>query len=96
MPSRRLASSVQRAYEQGVIQESLVNVATRSSDLGWGLAVADEQPRPDTTVEALATLRTPFRPHGRVTAGNAAGLNDGATACWRPKMWQPNSVCQRR
>jgi acetyl-CoA acyltransferase len=29
----------------------------------------------------LASLRTPFRPHGRVTAGNAAGLNDGATAC---------------
>ena len=29
----------------------------------------------------LATLRTPFRPHGRLTAGNAAGLNDGATAC---------------
>ena len=72
---------VQRAYEQGVIQESLVNVATRDSALGWGLAVADEQPRPGTTVEALAQLKTPFRPHGRVTAGNAAGLNDGATAC---------------
>jgi acetyl-CoA acyltransferase len=43
--------------------------------------VTDEQPRPGTTVEALAALRTPFRPHGRVTAGNAAGLNDGATAC---------------
>jgi acetyl-CoA acyltransferase len=72
---------VQRAYEEGVIQESLVSVATRSSELGWGLAVADEQPRPDTTLEALGTLKTPFRPHGRVTAGNAAGLNDGATAC---------------
>ena len=56
-------------------------LGTRSSELGWGLAVADEQPRPGTTLEALATLRTPFRPHGRVTAGNAAGLNDGATAC---------------
>ena len=30
---------------------------------------------------SLGRLRTPFRPHGRVTAGNAAGLNDGATAC---------------
>ncbi len=40
---------------------------------GWGLATIDEPPRPGTTVEALATLRTPFRPHGRVTAGNAAG-----------------------
>jgi len=72
---------VQSAYDDGVIQESLVAVATPSSELGWGLAVADEQPRPGTTVEALAALRTPFRPHGRVTAGNAAGLNDGATAC---------------
>ena len=72
---------VRSAYDASVIQESLVAVATPSSELGWGLAVADEQPRPGTTVEALATLRTPFRPHGRVTAGNAAGLNDGATAC---------------
>jgi acetyl-CoA acyltransferase len=72
---------VQQAYQVGVIQESLVPVATRSSELGWGLATADEPPRPGTTVDALAGLRTPFRPHGRVTAGNAAGLNDGATAC---------------
>jgi acetyl-CoA acyltransferase len=72
---------VQQAYEAGVIQESLVLVATRSSELGWGLATADEPPRPGTTVDVLAALRTPFRPHGRVTAGNAAGLNDGATAC---------------
>ena len=72
---------VQRAYSAGVIQESLVPVATRSSELGWGLATVDEPPRPGTTVEVLADLRTPFRPHGRVTAGNAAGLNDGATAC---------------
>ena len=74
---------VQQAYADGVIQESLVTVATRSTELGWGLATADEPPRPGTTVEALAGLKTPFRPHGRVTAGNAAGLNDGATACLR-------------
>ena len=72
---------VQQAYRAGVIQESLVPVATRSAELGWGLATTDEPPRPGTTVEVLAGLRTPFRPHGRVTAGNAAGLNDGATAC---------------
>ena len=40
----------------------------------------DEPPRPGTTMEDLAALKTPFRPHGSVTAGNAAGLNDGATA----------------
>jgi acetyl-CoA acyltransferase len=71
---------VAQAYADGVIQESLVTVATRSSTLGWGLATADEPPRPGTTTASLAGLRTPFRPHGRVTAGNAAGLNDGATA----------------
>jgi acetyl-CoA acyltransferase len=37
--------------------------------------------RPGTTLESLASLKTPFRAHGRVTAGNAAGINDGATAC---------------
>jgi acetyl-CoA acyltransferase len=72
---------VGQAYADGVIQESLVTVATRSREQGWGLATADEPPRPGTTVESLSGLRTPFRPHGRVTAGNAAGLNDGATAC---------------
>jgi acetyl-CoA acyltransferase len=70
-----------RAYADGKIEPDLVPVATRSIEHGWGLATVDEPPRPDTTVEGLATLKTPFRPHGRVTAGNAAGLNDGATAC---------------
>ena len=70
-----------KALADGKIQLDLVPVAVRSSESGWGLATADEQPRPGTTPEVLATLRTPFRPHGRVTAGNAAGLNDGATAC---------------
>jgi acetyl-CoA acyltransferase len=70
-----------KAYANGKIEPDLVPVATRSQPDGWGLAISDEPPRPDTTVETLAGLKTPFRPHGRVTAGNAAGLNDGATAC---------------
>jgi acetyl-CoA acyltransferase len=70
-----------KAYADGLLQPDLVPVATRSTDLGWGYATTDEPPRPGTTPEGLAGLRTPFRPHGRVTAGNAAGLNDGATAC---------------
>ena len=70
-----------KALAEGRIQADLVTVATRSQESGWGLASADEPPRPDTSLEKLATLRTPFRPHGRVTAGNAAGLNDGATGC---------------
>ncbi|MCU1440437.1 MAG: acetyl-CoA acetyltransferase [Rhodoglobus sp.] len=67
------------AYENGKIQPDLVPVAIRSES-GWGLATRDEALRPDTTMEGLATLKTPFRPHGRVTAGNSSGLNDGATA----------------
>lgn len=70
-----------KAYANNQIQPDLVPVATRGQELGWGLATADEPPRPGTTMQDLAGLRTPFRPHGRVTAGNSAGLNDGATAC---------------
>jgi acetyl-CoA acyltransferase len=70
-----------KAYADGKVQPDLVPVATRSAEQGWGLATRDEPPRPGTTVEALAGLKTPFRPHGRITAGNSAGLNDGATAC---------------
>lgn len=70
---------VQAAYEAGHIQPDLVSVALRTDD-GWGLATEDEGRRPGTTMEGLATLKTPFRPHGRVTAGNASPLTDGATA----------------
>jgi len=68
-----------KAYAAGKIQKDLIPTATRSPELGWSIATVDEPPRPGTTMEALAALKTPFRPAGRVTAGNAAGLNDGAT-----------------
>jgi len=66
------------AYDNGKFQPDLIPVATRGEN-GWGLATRDEALRPETTLEGLAGLRTPFRPHGRVTAGNSSGLNDGAT-----------------
>jgi acetyl-CoA acyltransferase len=69
-----------KAYANGKLQPDLVSVATRDEDGAWGLATVDEAPR-ETSMAKLATLRTPFRPHGKVTAGNSAGLNDGATAC---------------
>jgi len=68
-----------KAYANGKLQGDLVPVAVRDPETGWGLASVDEAPR-DTSLEKLAGLKTPFRPHGKVTAGNAAGLNDGATA----------------
>ncbi|WP_340556861.1 thiolase family protein [Streptomyces sp. GSL17-111] len=74
-----------KAYANGRIQADLVPVSVRrtnpeAGETGWGLATADEPMRPGTTLENLAGLKTPFRAHGRVTPGNAAGLNDGATA----------------
>ena len=82
-----------KAYADGTIQKDLVPIAIRrttaigdgsatgpAAETGWGLATADEPVRPGTTLEDLAGLKTPFRPHGNVTAGNSAGLNDGATA----------------
>jgi acetyl-CoA acyltransferase len=68
------------AYEKNQIQPDLIPVAVRSTELGWGMATVDEPPRPGTTMEGLATLKTPFRAAGRVSAGNSSGLNDGATA----------------
>lgn len=71
----------EKAYANGRIQPDLVPIAVRSSSDGWGLVSVDEMPRPGTSMEGLAGLKTPFRPHGRVTAGNSSGLTDGATAC---------------
>jgi len=68
----------QAAYDRGDIQPDLISVAIRSQQ-GWGLATEDEGRRPATTMEDLAGLKTPFRPHGRVTAGTASPLTDGST-----------------
>lgn len=62
------------AYEAGLIQPELVVINTTN-----GVAEKDEQLRPTTTLETLASLSTPFRENGRVTAGNASPLTDGAT-----------------
>jgi acetyl-CoA acyltransferase len=74
--------SQQRAaagWQDGVMRETVVPMAVFSDD-GWGVADRDEFLRPDTTLDGLAALTPPFRPGGRVTAGNSAGLTDGATA----------------
>ncbi len=68
------------AWQNGVMRETVVAMSVFTDD-GWRVADRDEFLRPDTTMEALAELPTPFRPGGRVTAGNSAGLTDGATAC---------------
>jgi acetyl-CoA acyltransferase len=69
------------AWSNGVMRETVVPMSVFTDD-GWKLADSDEFLRPDSTLEGLAGLRAPFRAGGRVTAGNSAGLTDGATACF--------------
>ena len=68
------------AWANGVMRETVVPMSV-FTDEGWRLADRDEFLRPETSLEGLADLPTPFRAGGRVTAGNSAGLTDGATAC---------------
>ena len=67
-----------RAYESGKIQRDLIPVSAASTE-GWKLVTKDELLRPDSSLEGMKDLKTPFRPHGKVTAGNASPLTDGAT-----------------
>lgn len=68
------------AWQDGLTAQTVVPMSV-FTDRGWALADRDEFLRPETSMEAIADLATPFRPGGRVTAGNSAGLTDGATAC---------------
>jgi acetyl-CoA acyltransferase len=67
-----------KAYADGKIQKDLIPVSA-ASDAGWNLVTTDELLRPESTLEGMNDLKTPFRPHGKVTAGNASPLTDGAT-----------------
>ena len=68
------------AYADGKIQPDLVPVATRSAEAGWGLATHRRADAPGHHDGGPRRAQDAVRPHGRVTAGNAAGINDGATA----------------
>ncbi|MDQ7783969.1 MAG: thiolase family protein [Desulfomonilaceae bacterium] len=68
------------AIEAGKMNDMVVPVEVELENGTRMLVEKDQQPRPGTTLEALSTLKTPFKENGRVTAGNAAGLNDGASA----------------
>ena len=66
------------AWQNGVMRETVVPMSVFTED-GWCEADRDEFLRPETSLDAIRNLPTPFRPGGRVTAGNSAGLTDGAT-----------------
>jgi len=68
-----------RAIKTGKMKAMIIPIEVELADGTRMIADKDQQPRPDTTLEGLANLKTPFREQGgRVTAGNASGLNDGA------------------
>ncbi len=66
-----------KAQANGIFDTHVVPMTVRSPD-GWRVVDVDEHPRPGTSMQDLQKLESPFRPGGFVTAGNAAGLNDGA------------------
>ena len=66
------------AWQNGVMRETVVPMSVFTED-GWREADRDEFLRPESSLHAIRDLPTPFRPGGRVTAGNSAGLTDGAT-----------------
>jgi acetyl-CoA acyltransferase len=68
------------AQKAGILAEEIVPVDIPGSKGAVKIVSEDEHIRPDTTLEALAKLPTPFRQGGTVTAGNASGINDGACA----------------
>jgi 3-oxoadipyl-CoA thiolase len=69
-----------KAMASGFLAEEIVAVEAPGGKAGPVIVDKDEHPRPETTLEQLAKLRTPFRNPGTVTAGNASGVNDGAAA----------------
>ncbi len=69
-----------KAMAAGKMTDMIIPIEVELNDGSTLLADTDQHPRPGTTVESLAKLKTPFRENGRVTAGNASGLNDGASA----------------
>lgn len=73
--SQQRAATAQKA---GILAEEIVPVCVPQPKGPCKIVCQDEHLRPDTTIEALAKLPTPFREGGTVTAGNASGINDGA------------------
>ncbi|MFH1154744.1 MAG: thiolase family protein [Pseudomonadota bacterium] len=69
-----------QAVSTGKMAGMIIPMTVELNDGSTITADKDQHPRPETTLESLAKLKTPFRENGRVTAGNASGLNDGAAA----------------
>lgn len=80
-----------RAWEEKRFAKSIVPVSAKTAEGGSFLFSKDEHMRPSTTVESLATLKTPFKADGVIHAGNSSGIVDGAAAV----MFASESACKR-
>ena len=88
LPSQQ---KVAAAYDAGKIQPDLVPVADQGRRRRLGPRDRGRGLRPETTMEGLAALKTPFRPHGRVTAGNVVA----ASTTVRPRRSSPAAAPRR-
>jgi len=77
MESQRKADVAIKAEK---MKDMIIPIEVELEDGRRIMSDEDQQPRPDTTMQGLSTLRTPFKENGKVTAGNSSGLNDGASA----------------
>ena len=68
------------AIDTGKFKDEIVPVSVKDAKGRVAVVMTDESPRRDTSLEALTQLKPAFSSHGRVTAGNAPGLNDAAAA----------------
>jgi 3-oxoadipyl-CoA thiolase len=75
----RSQQKTKAAIEAGYFAQEITPVTVKGRKSETTVS-ADEHPRPETTLEGLASLKAPFRAGGTVTAGNASGVNDGAAA----------------
>lgn len=70
----------QTAQSNGVLAEEIIPMEVPAGRRQTKIFEQDEHPRHNSTLEAMAALKTPFKENGTVTAGNASGINDGACA----------------
>jgi acetyl-CoA C-acetyltransferase len=81
-----------KAIERGDYEKEIVRVSVQNEDGIETVANVDEGPRRDTTLEALGELKTVFKEDGKITAGNASQMSDGASAVLLMSLEKANQL----
>ena len=79
MYKRQSQQRASKAIDNGSFKEQILPIEIKTRK-GIEIFETDEHPKPDTSIDTLSSLRTAFKKDGVVTAGNASGINDGASA----------------